>query len=100
MTVAELLDRISGEELADWQAYELREGPLGPARGDWQAAVVALAIATANHRGKGKRPKLTDFLLKWTGGESKSDAGGMEALAQDLARMGLGTISTSDAAGG
>lgn len=57
----ELLGRVSSLELTEWAAFEREYGPLGPARGDWQAALVAHTIAAAN----GVDSKLPDFVLKW-----------------------------------
>lgn len=93
MTVAELLVRMSGEELADWLAYEEMEGPLGPGRGDWQAALIAATVANTVPRKKGKaRTKIDDMLLKWKGGRSaKQSAEEMEAIGRDLARRFGGT---------
>jgi hypothetical protein len=45
--------------------YEREFGPLGPERGDWQAALVAHTVATMLSSGKGSRPRITDFLLRW-----------------------------------
>lgn len=65
MTVEELLARIDSAELTEWAAYERIEGPLGPARGDIQAAVVAKTLADVN-RGKNQQPhNLTDFIPTW-----------------------------------
>lgn len=72
MTVSELLARISARELSEWIAYERIEGPLGGARGDYHAALVASTVANSN-RGKGKAHKLSDFLLKWGGKKSVDD---------------------------
>jgi len=53
-------------ELSEWMAYDAIE-PIGPERGDLQAAVVAATIANI-HRKKGKKPfKLSDFTLKFDG---------------------------------
>lgn len=93
MTVAELLARMSGEELADWLAYEEMEGPLGPGRGDWHAALISTTVANTVPRRKGKaRTKIADMMLKWKGGRSarQSDAQ-MEAIGRDLARRFGGT---------
>ncbi|MET8824796.1 DUF4035 domain-containing protein [Streptomyces sp. NPDC004610] len=65
MTVRELLARTTSSELAEWQAYEQLSGPLGPARGDLQAALIASVVAGVN-RGKGQRaPKISDFMPRW-----------------------------------
>lgn len=76
MPVAELLDRTTGEELTDWEAYERLIGPLGPTRGDWQAAMIASTVANSARGKKGKAAKLKDFLLKW---KTSSSGGGQSA---------------------
>ncbi|GAA3301296.1 phage tail assembly protein T [Streptomyces cinereospinus] len=64
MTVRELLARTSSSELAEWRAFEMLTGPLGPARGDVQAALVASVVAGV-HRSKGAPPKVSDFMPRW-----------------------------------
>lgn len=60
-----LLADMGAAELTEWRAYEQITGPLGGARGDIQAAVIASAIAAAN-RGKNQRmPALADFIPRW-----------------------------------
>lgn len=66
MPVGELLARTSSHELAEWQAFEREYGPLGPERGDWQAASVAYTSAMLAAGKKGRRLSITDFLLKWS----------------------------------
>lgn len=61
-----MLARTSSRELAEWQAYEREYGPLGPERGDWRAAMLAQTFAATMAGNKGRRPKLTDFLLRWS----------------------------------
>jgi len=52
-------------ELAEWMAYERVAGPIGDARGDVQAAIVASTVANAN-RGRGtKRATPKDFIPEW-----------------------------------
>lgn len=83
MTVEELLARISSRELAEWAAFEQEHGPLGLERGDWQAAVVAQAIA-----GDGKT-KLSDFVLRW--GRKRRQTGQEQlAIFKALASRGGG----------
>lgn len=45
--------------------YEREFGPLGPERGDWQAALVAQTITTVVSSESSSRPRITDFLLRW-----------------------------------
>jgi hypothetical protein len=71
MTVGELLARTSSYELAEWQAYEREYGPLGPERGDWQAASVAHVFASLM-ADKKSRLKLADFVLRWGGRRRQS----------------------------
>jgi len=89
MTVAELLARMSGQELADWMAYEERNGPIGPGRGDWHTAVIAATVANTVPRRKGKaRSKVTDFLIKWKGSRTaRQTAEQSEAVGRQLAKM-------------
>lgn len=47
LTVRELLARIDGRELAEWEAYAQIE-PWGEWRADYRAALVASVIANAN----------------------------------------------------
>jgi hypothetical protein len=63
--VAELLARISSHELTEWSAYEREYGPLGPERGDYQAAMVAYTTASMLSNGS-TRLNFTDFVLRWT----------------------------------
>ena len=48
-------------EFRGWQAFAQIDGPWGPERGDLQAAIIAWTVASA-HAGKGRKPKLADFL--------------------------------------
>lgn len=82
MTVAELLGRISGAELAEWMAYERAHGPLGPSRGDWQAALLASTIVNVNRGKKSRIAKIGDFLLAWRGG------GDAASTAEETERVG------------
>jgi hypothetical protein len=65
MPVGELLARTSSRELAEWQAFEREYGPLGPERGDWQAALTAHTLTALMADKKGRQFRLTDFLLRW-----------------------------------
>lgn len=52
--------------MQEWEVYERIVGPLGPQRGDFHAAEIALTVANSNRGKKGKKLKLSDFLLKWS----------------------------------
>lgn len=65
MPVGELLRRVSSAELTEWMAYEQISGPLGAARGDVQAAIVAATIANAMSSKKGRRFTPKDFIPEW-----------------------------------
>jgi hypothetical protein len=68
MTVADLDSRLDSSELTEWMAFEKMSGPLGRRRGDIQAATIAATIANANRGKKGRKFKMTDFLIPY--GES------------------------------
>lgn len=98
MPVAEMLGRISGDELTEWQAYERAHGPLGAVRGDWQAALIASTIVAMNQGKRGKRRKVSDFLLEWKGSKA-SDPAEMEKIGRMLASR-LGGTWTEARVGG
>jgi hypothetical protein len=56
---------MGSAELAEWQAYEKLTGPLGGARGDVQAALIASVIAGVNRSKGQKAPKVADFMPRW-----------------------------------
>lgn len=58
------MDRLTSREITEYQAYERVAGPLGPARTDVQAAIIAATVANAN-RGKGKPATPADFIPTW-----------------------------------
>lgn len=61
--VDRLLERISGEQLLEWQAWELVNGPLGSRRQDYYLAQLA-CIQVNMHRARGQKPhQIEDFLL-------------------------------------
>ncbi|MFD9905638.1 DUF4035 domain-containing protein [Streptomyces sp. NPDC059063] len=64
-SVRHLLADIGAAELAEWRAYEQISGPLGGARGDYNAAVVAAAIVAVNRGKNQKAPPLADFIPRW-----------------------------------
>lgn len=60
-----MLRHIDSAELTEWMAYEQISGPLGPARADVHAGIVAAVIYNAN-RGKGQKArKPDDFIPQW-----------------------------------
>lgn len=65
--MAELLARISSAELTEWMAYERIDGPLGGARGDYHAALIAAAVTNGFKALGGKRgsKRLGEFLIEW-----------------------------------
>ncbi len=60
MTVAELGDRMSSQELSEWLAYNSIE-PIGPQRADLAAGIIASTIANTN-RTRGVAFKPEDFM--------------------------------------
>lgn len=65
MTVADLDSRLGSAELTEWMAFERLTGPLGRRRHDIQAATIAATVANASRGKKGKKFKVTDFLLPY-----------------------------------
>jgi len=100
MTVAELLARMSGQELADWQAYERATGPLGPVRGDWQTALLASTLVNINRGKKSRVAKVKDFLLSWKTSGQVMSAEETEATGRMLASRLGGTWTEAPARGG
>lgn len=60
MTVERLLDSMGSREFSEWMAFAGME-PIGGARGDVQAAIVACATANA----AGNKTKPADFVPLW-----------------------------------
>lgn len=60
MTLQDLRQRMSAEELFLWQAYN-EESPLSDARGDIQAAIIAASALQA----QGAKVTPVDLLPKW-----------------------------------
>lgn len=92
MTVAELLSRMSSAELTEWMAFEKVEGPIGPARGDVQAAVVAMTVANVN-RGKRRPFKLSDFVPTWDRDSRAQSTDQMIAAVKQMNRAMGGTVT-------
>ena len=91
---------MSSDELTEWQAYERAHGPLGPLRGDWQAALIASTLVAVNRGKKGKRPKVADFLLAWKNSGAAADPAEMEKIGRMLASRLGGTWTEAPAGGG
>jgi len=62
---------MSSVEFAEWLAFQRLEGPLGPERDDWRAAMIASVVANANRDRKrsARAYEPRDFIPDWTGGE-------------------------------
>lgn len=60
MTLKNLREVMSAEELFLWMAYN-QESPLGDARGDIQASIIAAAVFQA----QGAKVSAVDLLPKW-----------------------------------
>lgn len=95
MTVAELLERISSEELTEWMLYERIEPFEG--RADLRAAMVTSTIANANRNPKTRRKPFTpqdfmppDSIPKAPSVETESAADRLRKLA---AAMGARVVS-------
>ncbi len=62
---------MGAREFAEWIAYCQIEGPLGPQRDDLRAAIGAWVTASVNRGKRGRKPKLTDFMLKFGRGAAR-----------------------------
>lgn len=91
MSVGQLLTCVSSTELTEWIAYEKVAGPLGPARNDIQAAIIACTIANAN-AGRGRKSKVEDFIPEWDG-RPKQTWQEQLALVEKLNAAFGGTVS-------
>jgi len=60
MTLKDLREVMSAEELFLWMAYN-QESPLGDARGDIQASIIAASVFQA----QGAKVSAVDLLPKW-----------------------------------
>jgi len=60
MTLHDLRERMSADELLLWMAYD-RESPLGDVRGDIQASIIAASAFQA----QGAKVTALDLLPKW-----------------------------------
>ena len=101
MTVAELLTRISGRELSEWEAYYSLE-PFGQVRGDLQAGIVASTVANLFRTKKGDKVyKPGDFTLEFKPPRQKKPKPTPEQVQENLAFVktmvaaGYGSITTA-----
>ena len=75
MTVAEVQEKVSPEELKWWKAYH-SISPIGKERDDYNAALIAQSVLNANS----KKPfKIDDVVLKW--GKKKMIRGAKNIMA-------------------
>ena len=80
MTVAELLERISSRELAEWQAYYMLE-PFGEERKDLRAGTISATVANIA-RGEQKPFQPSDFMPRFDQAEEPE---GAEEIVTDAA---------------
>jgi hypothetical protein len=71
MTVKELEQRMTSEELTEWMAFYTLE-PFGCEAADIRAGGISATIANA-FSGKNKQYDPTDFVIKWGGNEEMDD---------------------------
>jgi len=78
MTVAEMLARISAQELTEWAAYYMLE-PFGEDRADLRAGIISATVANVNRGEKQEPLTAQEFMPKFGEGEE----GEPEPLADD-----------------
>jgi hypothetical protein len=93
--VRHLLATMGSAELAEWRAYEQISGPLGGARGDVQAALIASVIAAANRSKGQKAPKVSDFMLRWDRTKVRKSPEELFRVAQMANAVLGGTFNTT-----
>ena len=90
-----MLARISSRELSEWAAYEKLTGPIGGARSDLQAGIIAATVANSQ-RGKGQKAlRPDDFIPAWDGGRRTMTPEEMFAAAVKATTAMGGTIRTN-----
>jgi Protein of unknown function (DUF4035) len=89
MTVRDIETSMSVREFTEWQAFA-RLSPLGGARGDIQAAVIASTVANV-HRGKREPFRVGDFIPDFAGERVKPRQSIEEqiAIAKTIHNMAL-----------
>lgn len=80
---------MSAAEIADWQAYELVSGPLGPERDD---ALAAMSSFYALKAAGVKKVKLSQLMPRWDRPEPQ-DWRQMKMLAVAITREHGGTVN-------
>lgn len=64
MTVQELLERVSSQELTEWMAFFQLE-PWGTEIDDWRAGLIAATIANIMRDRKSRPLNPMDFMPRW-----------------------------------
>ena len=64
-----MLSEISATQLGDWMNYAQLE-PFGEQRADWRQQMICAVVANGYRDPKKKALKLSDFALKFGGGQS------------------------------
>ncbi len=98
MTRDEMLSRISAAELVDWAAYERIAGPLGPARSDIQAGIVASTIANVMRTRRGRTYKPKDFIPQWDRPRARTPEAMRDVMISITRQLGGKVITREDAA--
>ncbi len=89
MTVAELLERISSEELEEWRVYDACIEPIGDRRADLRAGVVAATVANCAPSDREREPyRPEDFALRFdSDGDPADHAADVDAKMRLLATL-------------
>lgn len=84
-----MLANIGADELAEWMAYEKVAGPLGGARGDFHAALIASTLLNVNRGKNDAVVNISDCMPNWDPRPQTDDE--MEAIARQLNKALGGT---------
>ena len=88
----EIMRRFSSRDIADLVALDQVEPPAYVVAA-YEGAYTRLVLAMTNWDGKGHRPKLKDFLLKWGEPEKpKQTSNEFMSIIRQMAAAGIGTF--------
>lgn len=94
----EMLARVDSRELSEWAAYERVAGPLGGARGDIQAGIIAATVNNVNRK-KGARPATpAKFVPEWGKGLRRQEPDEMFRQVAAFNRFAGGTTRDGEEA--
>lgn len=86
---------MSSEELTEWMAVEKITGPFGRKREDIQAATIAATMVNTM-KGKGRKAKISDFLIPYEKRRDAQDPRDMLKTIKSINKAAGGTERGTD----